>query len=66
MKLLKTIFWNPVMLIFLLVAFFMFLIAYLHTTPKRYVGLVIEVSSWDGKAKLKTRTQSNNPHRTEV
>lgn len=59
MKLLKTIFWNPAMFIFLLVTFFMFLIGYFHTTPKRYVGEVIEVSSWDGKAVLKTKTESH-------
>ena len=33
------------------------LITALHTKPNRYVGTVIEVSSWDGAASLKTRNK---------
>jgi hypothetical protein len=31
---------------------------YFHDTPHKYVGTVIEVSAWDGSAKLKTKTET--------
>ena len=40
-----------------LVILFMFLIAYCHTPIRIYVGIVTEVSSWDGAAKLLTKTK---------
>jgi len=57
MKLIKSIFWNPFAFLILSAIVFMFIISYLHTTPKCYIGTVIEVSSWDGYAKLKTKTK---------
>lgn len=55
---LKDFFWNPMMFLIAFGTFSIFLIAYFHTTPKKYVGVVIEVSSWDGNALLKTKTYS--------
>lgn len=54
--LLKFLFWNPVGFLLAFMSVSLFLISYAHTPPKRFVGTVIYVSSWDGQAKLKTKT----------
>jgi hypothetical protein len=53
---LKEIFWNPLMFIFTLGMFFVFISSLLHTKPTRYVGTIREVSIWDGNAILDTKT----------
>jgi len=55
---LKDIIWNPLMLIILFVVVSVFLCMYFSTPSKKYVGVVISVSSWNGNAKLKTKTYS--------
>ena len=34
-----------------------FLSNYCHRPVKKYVGIVIEISSWNGNAKIKTKTE---------
>ena len=59
MKLIKSIFTSAVFWVLLVMpaTFICLLIAH-HTTPHRYVGTVVSVSSWDGSAKLKTKTET--------
>lgn len=57
-KTVSDVLFNPITFIMAFVIVSMFCIAYFHTTPKKYVGEVIEVSSWDGNAVLKTKTYS--------
>ena len=54
----KDVIFNPITILLLVAFVSMFLMAYFHTQPKKYVGTVVEVSSWDGNARLKTKTRS--------
>lgn len=58
LKLLKDIFWNPLSVCLYIISISIFIIIYFHSPVNRYVGTVTEVSSWDGSAKLKTKTKS--------
>lgn len=54
----KDVFWNPVIFLLVLSMLFVYISKILHTTPKKYVGTVREVSLWDGNATLETKTQN--------
>jgi hypothetical protein len=59
MKLIKSIFTSGAFWVLgVMPPFFIWCIVYFHDPVHRYVGTVIEVSSWDGSAKLKTKTET--------
>jgi hypothetical protein len=58
--LLKSLFWNPMGLLLGITSVGLFWVAYTSTPSKRYVGTIVSVSSWDGKAFLKTKTLKTN------
>ena len=54
----KFLFWNPLTLFLVFGMFGIFICMLLHTTPKKYVGIVREISLWDGNAILDTKTKN--------
>lgn len=59
MKFIKSIFTSSVFWVFFVMPVgSIALIITLHDTPHKYVGKVINVSSWNGNATLKTKTEA--------
>lgn len=58
LKLIKDIFWNPLSVCLYIIGITVLIISYFHSPVNKYIGTVISVSSWDGSAKLKTKTKS--------
>ena len=59
MKTIKSIFTSSIFwFLFVIPVASITLIIYTHTTPHKYVGVVINVSSWNGNATLKTKTEN--------
>ena len=59
MKFIKSIFTSSAFWVFFVMPVASIsLIILTHDTPHRYVGKVIDVSSWNGNAKLQTKTET--------